>query len=128
MVSSVLILRTFLRRSGLWTEPLGNYSMALTKKERQALRTAQLHDGANRGDLYPSGEKTITRLIERGLLERFPHPMTGRPMFRTTAAGAAALAAPEVAVAQPARPKLKMLEPRVSTLDTSIAKLAKPKR
>jgi hypothetical protein len=106
-------------------------AMILTVRERKALEVANYPEGVERGELAKQGvgEKTIADLIGRGLLESFPHPV--RPeliLFRRTAAGAKALAAPKVAMARPERPKLQMLKPRVSTLDTSIAKLAKPKR
>jgi hypothetical protein len=100
--------------------------MTLNKRERDALRAAEWDGGVSRSDSgwYRIGDKTISGLVDRGLLEKFPHPVTGEPMYRTTPAGAAAQA-PGRARPKSARPKLEMLKPLVPVADTRIAKPGK---
>lgn len=63
--------------------------MTLTSREQKALDVADDPDGMRRGDsgLYRIGEQALRGLIKRGLLEKFPHPVAGWPMYRTTADG-----------------------------------------
>lgn len=95
--------------------------MTLTKREREALKAADDRDGVRRGEVafarHRVGNPTLEGLIERGLLEKFPHPVAGWPMYRTTDQGRAVLREPEPPKVRPNRPKLKMLEPRIRTLE-----------
>lgn len=101
--------------------------MTLAPLERKALNAADDPDGIRRGDggFYRIGEPTLGGLIERGLLEKFPHPVASWPMYRTTAAGKAALQEPGRPKPARKRPKLTMAKPRVPTMDTRIAKPTK---
>lgn len=96
----------------------------LTAKERKALNTADDSDGVTRGEsgFMGIGDPTLDALIERGLLERIPHPVTGRPLYRTTPEGKAALRKPDPPKPKRTRPKLKMLQPRIKTMDTRSVK------
>jgi hypothetical protein len=98
--------------------------MTLTKHERDALGAAEWDGGVSRSDSswYRIGDKTISDLVGRGLLEEFPHPVTGEPRYWTTPAGAAALTVPPEAKPKSARRKIEMLKPRVAVLDTRIGK------
>lgn len=100
--------------------------MRLTKREREALKVADDSDGVTRGEAgfyrHRVGGPTLEGLIDRGFLERFPHPVAGWPMYRTTDRGRAALREPEPPKPTRTRPKLKMLKPAIQTVDTSIAK------
>ena len=91
----------------------------LTARERKALNTADDCDGVGRGDsgFMGVGIPTLDGLIERGLLERIPHPVTGRPLYRTTPAGQAALRKPDPPKPKRTRPRLKMLQPRLKAVD-----------
>lgn len=98
--------------------------MTLTTRERKALNAADDPDGVRRGDsgFYRIGEQTLSGLIERGLLETFPHPVASWPMYRTTAEGKAALRVPEPPKPARTRPRLKMLKPRLQAMDTRTVK------
>ncbi len=95
----------------------------LSARDRKALKGADDRDGIKRGDsaFYGLGEQTLSSLIERGLLEKFPHPVSSEPLYRTTAAGKDALRSPDLKPAR-TRAKLKMLKPIVRTLDTRTVK------
>jgi len=64
-------------------------------------------------------------LIQRGLLERIPHSVTGQPLYRTTVEGQAALRAPVPPKPVRIGPKIRMLEPRIKAMDT---RSVKPRR
>lgn len=101
--------------------------MTLIKRERDALNAADYPDGVRRGDsgFYRIGEQTLDGLIARGLLEKFPHPVAGWPMYRTTAQGKAALREPQPPKPARTRPRLKMLKPSLKAMDTRSVKPAK---
>ena len=98
--------------------------MILTARERKALNAADYPDGVRRGDsgFMGIGEPTLQALIDRGLLESFPQAVAGYPLYRTTAAGKAALREPTPVKPSRPSPRVKMLQPRLSTLDTRTAK------
>lgn len=98
--------------------------MTLSIRERKALNAADYRDGITRGDsgLIGIGEQTLSGLIERGLLEKFPHPVASSPMYRTTADGKAALQQPEPPKPARTRPRLTMYKPRLKAADTRIVK------
>lgn len=56
--------------------------MTLTTLERRALNAADDADGVPRSDsgFYRIGEQTLGGLVQRGLLEQFPHPVAGWAM------------------------------------------------
>lgn len=82
----------------------------LSTIERRGLNAADGEDGVEWDELFKwhVGDKTIADLLERGLLETFPHPVQGyqRRMYRATSAGGAALKAPKPA--KPAGPGLRL--------------------
>lgn len=94
--------------------------MILTLRERRALSAARDPDGVDRAELakYGVGEKTMSGLIERGLLEQFPHPVVPEEtLYRVTAAGRASRAAPPLPKPQRTGSKLKMLESAFKVMD-----------
>lgn len=93
--------------------------MTITTLERRALNAADYSDGVRRGDsgFYRIGDPTLNALIERGLLEQFPHPVAGYPLYRTTDAGKAVLREPKMPKSARLRPKLKMLPPTLKAAD-----------
>jgi len=99
----------------------------LTARQRRALNTADDRDGVGRGDsgFLGVGLPTLESLIQRGLLERIPHSVTGQPLYRTTVEGQAALRAPVPPKPVRMGPKIRMLEPRIKTMDT---RSVKPRR
>lgn len=102
----------------------------LTTRERKALNAAYTQKGIKPNDngLYGIGGQTLDSLVQRGLLEQIPHQVTGRPMYRTTAAGKT-----ELQGAAPPKPKrgraqlktVKTVKPTLRATDARRA--AKPK-
>src|SRR5438309_1840479 len=73
---------------------------------------------------HPSVGSTIANwLTERGLLETIDNPQyRAQTCYRLTDLGHAVLKRGQRAKPRPQRPKLKMLEPRISILDLRTAK------
>lgn len=95
--------------------------MIPTARERKVLQNIRYGDTHYPGDLLGAGEQTRREMVDKGWIEFFPHPVSGGPRVRITAAGKAALDAP-IPPKVRARPKLTMLKPRIATMDTRTVK------
>jgi hypothetical protein len=82
-------------------------------------------NGENEAQLY-TGDKVRQECLDQGWLERLPDSPAGFRMYRTTDLGRAKLRVP-LPEAKPTS-KIKMLPPRIKTLDTRTAKPLPRKR
>lgn len=116
------------KRVATKAKPKAVKTTALSLRERQALNAAYRQGGVKAGDrsLYGVGDQTFDTLVARGLLEQMAHPETGRQMYRTTAAGKAALQAPPP---EPAKAPAKAVAKKATqAAKPAVAKVAKAKK
>jgi hypothetical protein len=93
-----------------------------TARHRKCLENGRFGgpNGENEAQLY-TGTKIRQECLDRSWLERLPDSPAGFRMYRTTELGRAMMNAPPRTSAKTA-PKIKMLPPRIKTLDTRTVK------
>jgi hypothetical protein len=94
----------------------------LTARHRKCLQNGCYGgpQGENEAQLY-TGTKIRQECLDQGWLERLPDSPAGFRMYRTTDLGRVMLTSPTPKKASTG-PKIKMLPPRIKTLDTRTAK------
>ena len=102
--------------------------MIFTARHRKCLQNGRFGgpDGENEAQLY-TGAKVRQECLDQGWLELLCVSATGTKMYRTTKLGCLMLDTP-AETKKRAGPKIKMLPPRIATLDTRTAKPLPRKR